>query len=152
MTVAQYLHASGYRTGFIGDWELGAQGSPGAPGNTGFDESFGFLTPLEAHNYYPPTLYRRDRNGDERLAIVMENQGKEGKYADDFFTEAAMNFVKSEHPQDANHHRPFFLYLPYSVAHANTELGRITGNGMQAPNDVFTSTNPGRNLEKTAPQ
>jgi arylsulfatase A-like enzyme len=136
LTIAQYLHMAGYRTGFIGEWELGAQGSPGLPGYHGFDESFGFLTPLEAHNYYPATLYRRDRTGDERLVTVMENQGRQGKYADDFFTEAAMNFVKSEHPQQWNHQKQFFLYLPYSVAHANTELGQITGNGMQVPNDT----------------
>ena len=39
------------------------------------------------------------------------------------------NFVR------VNKYHPFFLYLAYTIPHANNELGRKTGNGMEVPTD-----------------
>jgi arylsulfatase A-like enzyme len=134
--VSQYLHLAGYRTAFIGEWEVGVEGSSAMPTPRGFDESFGFVTPLEAEEYFPTSLYRHDRQGNDRRVIVSENEGAHGEYADDFFTVAALNIIRIDHPHALNKFRPIFLYLPYSSIHANTGLGQITGNGMQVPDDA----------------
>jgi len=41
----------------------------------------------------------------------------------------ASNFVRG------SQHASFFLYLPYTIPHANNELGKKTGNGMEVPNN-----------------
>ncbi len=146
-TMAQLLQLSGYRTGFIGEWELGDRNSPGAPGSKGFEQCFGYLTPLAAHDRFPATLYRNE-NGSERQVLVLENQGRQGKYADDFFSEAALNFLQINVPEAFNHYRPFFLYLPYTIAHANNELAQLVGNGMQVPNDAPYSNEAWPQAEK----
>jgi arylsulfatase A-like enzyme len=66
-----------------------------------------------------------------------ENQGgSKGVYVNDLFTSAALNFVKLNKPEPLNKYRPFFLYLAYTIPHANNEEGRRTGNGMQVPSDA----------------
>jgi len=45
VTVAQVLKQSGYHTGLIGEWNLGGDGTTGAPWNQGFDEFAGYSTP-----------------------------------------------------------------------------------------------------------
>jgi arylsulfatase A-like enzyme len=35
-----------------------------------------------------------------------------------------------------NHYRPFFLYLAYTIPHANNEEAKRSGNGMQVPDDA----------------
>jgi len=49
------------------------------------------------------------------------------EYAHDLFTEEALAFVERER---AN---PFFLYLAYTIPHANNERGRALGDGMEVP-------------------
>jgi len=34
---------------------------------------------------------------------------------------------------DANHTKPFFLYLPFTLPHANNEAAKGTGNGQEVP-------------------
>ncbi len=43
------------------------------------------------------------------------------------FTDRALKFL------DRKHDKPFFLYLPYTIPHTNSELGRATGDGMEVP-------------------
>jgi arylsulfatase A-like enzyme len=50
-----------------------------------------------------------------------------GTYSHDLFTERALDFLGRHHQQ------PFFLYLPYTVPHANNERGAATGDGMEVP-------------------
>jgi arylsulfatase A-like enzyme len=136
VTVAEILKGAGYRTCAIGKWGLGNEGSPGVPGKKGFDEWFGYLDQVHAHNYYPDYLYRSDSKGNERRVLIDENQnGQKGRYSDDYFTEAALNFIRISHPDEFNHYRPFFLYLAYTIPHANNELAKQTGNGMEVPSD-----------------
>jgi arylsulfatase A-like enzyme len=78
-----------------------------------------------------------------------ENQsGKKGLYLHDVFTTAALNFVKINKPDQFNSHRPFFLYLAYTIPHANNEEGRRSGNGMEVPTDVPYSEQPWPQPEK----
>jgi arylsulfatase A-like enzyme len=61
---------------------------------------------------------------------------KKTEYAHDLFTERALQFL------DRKDDRPFFLKLAYTIPHANNELGRATGNGMEVPStDPYTNEN-----------
>src|SRR5438105_2155508 len=60
----------------------------------------------------------------------------------DMFTKAALNFVSINKPDQFNRYRPFFLYLAYTIPHANNEEFKRTGNGMQVPNDIPYSDAP----------
>jgi arylsulfatase A-like enzyme len=130
VTVAKALKSAGYRTGVIGKWGLGEPGSTGIPNRQGFDYWFGYLNQTHAHNYYPDYLWRQE----ERVTIP------KGTYSHDLFTREAMDFIRRERNQS------FFLYLAYTIPHANNELNRETGNGMEVPSDAPYSN------EKWTPQ
>jgi arylsulfatase A len=102
-TIAEVLHAVGYRTAVIGKWGLGRPGSTGAPERQGFDYSFGYLDHNHAHRQYTDHLWR---NG-KRVETDPERD-----YANDLFTREAIGFIEGGDP------RPFFLYLNYTVPHA----------------------------------
>lgn len=126
VTVAETLKQLGYATGIIGKWGLGNEGTTGIPNKQGFDEWFGYLDQVHAHNYYPDHLWRNER----QWPLGANAAGQKGEYSHDFFTRAALNFLKM------NQKRPFFLYLAYTIPHANNELGSKTGNGMETPGDA----------------
>ena len=122
-TVAELLQSAGYKTAAIGAWGLGRDSSSGQPNLRGFDEWLGYLEARHAHDYYPVFLWRNRQRYD-----LPENAGgQQGRYAPDFFIEATLNFIRS-HAKF-----PFFIYLATTLPRANTELGRLTGNGMQVP-------------------
>lgn len=123
ITVTELLKKAGYRTGLFGKWSLGQLGSTGYPTRKGFDEWFGFFSQTHAHNYYPEHLLE-----GETAYLCRGNFGtKKTDYAPDLFTARALAFL------DKQDNRPFFLKLAYTVPHANNELGRDTGNGMEVP-------------------
>ncbi len=126
VTVAELLQREGYRTAAIGKWGLGLENTTGEPNRKGFDEWYGYLDQTHAHNYYPDYLWR---NADRR-AVIGNINGKKETYAPDLFTKAANNFAR------VNQDRPFFLYLAYTTPHANNELKKATGNGMEVPSDA----------------
>ena len=150
VTMAEVLKKAGYETGLIGKWGLGNEGSTGMPREKGFDEFIGYLDHVHAHDYYPERLYRWDsRTGYNDWEIFPENQaGQKGLYMPDLFAKASVNYVSINKPDDVNHHRPFFLYLAYTLPHANNEQGKATGNGMQVPSDAPYSDQPWPQTEK----
>jgi arylsulfatase A-like enzyme len=119
LTVAEVLKGAGYRTGAIGKWGLGEPGTSGVPNRQGFDYWFGYLNQRHAHDYYPDRLWRNEE------WVEVPNG-----YSHDLFTAEAVEFVRREREA------PFFLYLAYSIPHANNELTRETGNGMEVPDDA----------------
>jgi arylsulfatase A-like enzyme len=129
-TVAEVLQAAGYRTGLIGKWGLGHEGSTGVPTRKGFDSFFGYLDQGHAHNYYPEFLLRNEER--VRLKNVVPNAGAAGQgvasvkaeYSHDLFAAEALQFI------DQNKDRPFFLYLAWTIPHANNEAGK---DGMEVP-------------------
>ncbi len=137
VTIAQVLRTGGYTSGLIGKWGLGNENSTGTPKLKGFDDFVGYLDQGHAHDYYTPYLFRYDgRMGyEERVEFPDNENGGKGQYTHDIFTRAALNFVKINKPDQFNKWRPFFLYLAYTIPHANNEAGRATGNGMQVPSD-----------------
>jgi arylsulfatase A-like enzyme len=124
------------------------------PQKKGFDEVLGYLDQVHAHDYYTDHLWRYDpptsaKPGYDGQMVFPENQGgKKGRYMDDLFTSAALNFLRINKPDQFNNYRPFFLYLAYTIPHANNEEGQRTGNGMQVPSDAPYSDQPWPATEK----
>jgi len=152
ITVAQVLKRSGYHTGLIGEWDLGGDGTSGAPWNKGFDEFAGYFDSADAENYYadyiwryapgsilnPTNNQREDFIGREML--YPNTGGNKGQYIPDLLTKAALNFVKNNQPDKFNRYRPFFLLLNYPLLRA--------GNGMSVPTDAPYSGEPWPQAEK----
>jgi arylsulfatase A-like enzyme len=139
VTVAEVLKAAGYATGLFGKWGLGEAGSTGYPTRKGFDEFFGYVNQVHAHNYYPTFLW----NGDEQFPLAGNVEGpKQGiaveraQYAPDVITQRALNFI------ERHKERPFFLYYASILPHANNERGSAEKNGMEVPSDAPYSDQP----------
>ncbi len=133
VTVAEVLKGAGYKTGIFGKWGLGLEGTPGTPDRKGFEEWLGYLSQTHAHNYYPTDLWRFsavDSMPLHKLPLDRNLYGNKGTYAHDLFTIGASNYVR------VTQYFPFFLYLAYTIPHANNELGNKTGNGMEVPTDA----------------
>jgi arylsulfatase A-like enzyme len=130
VTVAEVLKNAGYATGLIGKWGLGEPGTTGIPNRKGFDYFFGYLNQRHAHNYYPSHLWRNE----ERVPLpnIVPNEDAQGGgvasvrkiYSHDLFTQEALEFVGRHKSQ------PFFLYLAYTIPHANNEARE---KGMEVP-------------------
>ncbi len=135
VTVPKVLKQAGYRTALIGKWGLGDVGpaETGLPRKQGFDEFFGYLSQIHAHNHFPEFLWRNE----ERVSLpnvvtpVGDNGGGytvDGKvFADDLFADEAIQFVK------ANRSNPFFLYWCMVIPHANNERTKELKNGAHVP-------------------
>lgn len=130
ITIAKLLKSAGYTCGMFGKWGLGHEGSTGLPTDQGFDEFVGYLDQHHAHNYFPMFLVA----GDSRLPLpnVVPDVGEFGqgvaterrKYSHDVIFDAALEFL------DKHHDEPFFLYLPFTLPHANNEA---RDKGMEIP-------------------
>jgi arylsulfatase A-like enzyme len=107
VTLPMVLKAAGYRTAVIGKWGLGRPGTSGQPDRKGFEYSFGFLDHRHAHRQYTDHLFRDGQPVDA---------GPETDYVNDLFTREARAFIEGA---DA---RPFFLYLNYTVPHAELRV------------------------------
>jgi arylsulfatase A-like enzyme len=154
LTVAELLKKEGYHTALIGKWGLGNPSTSGVPQKKGFDEFVGYLDQTHAHDYYTDYLWRYDPPTDAkpgfdgRMEFPENRNGNRGQYMDDLFASATLNFVRIHKPEQLNHYRPFFLYLSYTIPHANNEEGQRTGNGMQVPSDAPYSDQPWPQTEK----
>jgi arylsulfatase A-like enzyme len=136
--VPTLLKSAGYSTALFGKWGLGGPGTGSVPNMRGFDQFFGYLDQLHAHNYYPGHLWE---NQDEFfLTSNWFDQRKD--YAPDLFTKRALEYLR--HPPGA----PFFMYLCYTIPHADNELGTLTGNGMEVPDNRFYSDRDWPDVEK----
>lgn len=98
----------GYVTGAFGKWGMGYPGSEGSPEKRGFDEWYGYNSQRLAHNYYPEFLW----HNDEKVYLEGNANGGTGQYSFDLIHEKAMAFL------EANKDTSFFLYLPYTIPHA----------------------------------
>jgi arylsulfatase A-like enzyme len=149
-TMAELLKKAGYHTGLLGKWGLGNEHTTGMPNQKGFDEFAGYLDHVHAHDYYTDHLWRTDdRLRYNDWEVFQENQsGRHDLYMPDLFTKAALNFININKPDQFNHYRPFFLYLAYTIPHANNEEAKRSGNGMQVPSDEPYSDQPWPQVEK----
>ena len=130
VTVAEVLKKAGYATGLIGKWGLGEPDTTGVPNRQGFDYLFGYLNQGHAHNYYPDYLW----NDEQKVPLEGNAIGDVAgvaidcrQYSHDLWSQQAEAFL------DQNKDRPFFLYLAFTIPHANNEAGNSEGNGMEIP-------------------
>lgn len=118
-TIADVFGSSGYATGLIGKWHLGALDARYHPNARGFEEFVGFRGGWS--DYYQ---WRLDYNGTFRPT--------NGRYLTDVFTDEAVLFMRR------HQHEPFFLHVAYNAPHTPlqapeedvkpfAETGRFTG-------------------------
>lgn len=138
VTIPKVLRSAGYYNGTIGKWGMGLLDSPGAPLKQGLDSFYGYVDQKHAHNAYPEYLIRDTQV--EKLRNVVPNAGPRGDgiasvrldYTQTLFTEEALKFISTKRE------KPFFLYLAYTLPHANNEVPRdqrASGLGMEVPSD-----------------
>ncbi len=145
VTVAEVLKQAGYVTGIVGKWGLGEPETTGVPNQQGFDTWFGYLNQRNAHNYYPYYLWRNQTPialthnlpGDEvadplglfthEVVKLQSQHDSREQYSHNLMTREALGFVRRHHA------KPFFLYLAYTLPHANNERGRVEKDGMETP-------------------
>jgi arylsulfatase A-like enzyme len=137
ITVTRLLKSAGYRVGVIGKWGLGDKGTSGEPLKKGADYFCGYLDQVHAHNYYPEWIwenYRKIRLNNHVIPAAVKYAESKGGFADvrndythDIFTNKALEFIEN------NKDREFFLYLPYTIPHANSESILFDQHGMEVP-------------------
>ncbi|MHC4230515.1 MAG: sulfatase-like hydrolase/transferase, partial [Planctomycetota bacterium] len=112
---------------------------PDDPHNNGFDHFFGYLSMWHAHNYYPDFLWKdgekvllrnvvrhpeKHYKKDQEQLVGLASQKVD--YSHDLFSEAALEFIEEQNG-------PFFLFIPYTIPHANNEAGQFGDHGMEVP-------------------
>ena len=127
-TIASMLKQAGYARGVIGKWGMSMPDLPGPPSRQGFDYFYGYMTHVDAHNYYPEHLWENDREVPLAGNVVSHGVATQrGTYAPDAITAKALEFI------DRHQREPFFLYLPFTSPHANNEA---KNEGMEVPSDA----------------
>ena len=108
ITFPMQLQKAGYTTAAFGKWGLGFITTTGDPAKKGFDFFYGYNCQTLAHNYYPGYIWsnhdRIDLSGNLKYDSV---------YSADLIHEKAMQFLSAKHT------KPFFLFLPYTLPHAD---------------------------------
>ena len=107
ITVARLARRAGYRTACIGKWGLGSRNSTGDPNKAGFDHFFGYYDQRDAHFFYIDWLWR---NGDP--IELKDNPKLHDRYSHDLLFEESVKWIES------NRNHPFFLYLTFTIPHA----------------------------------
>ena len=125
-TVAQVLHDSGYKTGMIGKWGLGAPLTNSIPNKKGFDFFYGYNCQRQAHTYYPTHLWKNETRDLLDNYIVTKQEGlgdldpynnesyskyNQNDYAPTLMHDEALNFISR------NKNSPFFLYYASPIPH-----------------------------------
>lgn len=108
-TIADLMKQKGYATGLIGKWGLGYPGSESTPDLMGFDYFYGYNCQRQAHEYYPPHLWRNNEK-------VMLN-GK--SYSHDLMADEMLDFVKQHQAE------PFFLYVAFTIPHSKLQVPEL---------------------------
>lgn len=99
VTVADRFSASGYATGVVGKWHVGAGGEY-HPLKRGFDEFAGFNESWDVKTYFK---YQLDIQGEYRSF--------DGPYLTDELTRRAVDFIRRHRDE------PFFLHLAHYAPH-----------------------------------
>jgi arylsulfatase A len=107
-TIAQILKPLGYATACYGKWHLGHH-PKFLPTRHGFDEYFGLPYSNDMWPYHPTNKSFPDLPLVEGERIVEYNPDQ--TQLTTWYTEHAVRFIEK------NKNRPFFLYVPHSMAH-----------------------------------
>ncbi|HUQ68797.1 MAG TPA: arylsulfatase [Planctomycetaceae bacterium] len=142
VTVAQLLKKSGYATAIVGKWGLGMPDDQSSPLDFGFDHHYGYLCQGMAHTFYPPYLWR-DNKQEPLAGNPPYTYGQKGPieptgrtYSADLMTEDALSWVRGHRDQ------PFFLYFASTIPHLSLQvpedsLAEYRGKWPETP---FTNT------------
>lgn len=141
ITLAEVLKPAGYTTAAIGKWGLGSVESTGFPTRQGFDFFLGYADHIRAHNAYIDYVWKNeDKLYLGNVIEVIDFSYAKGigsvtrdkiVHTQDVFTEEALTFISN------NQEGPFFLYLAYTLPHANNEGPRMNAIGMETPEDLY---------------
>ena len=134
LTVGELLQEAGYVTGGVGKWAM-FDGTEGHPNDHGFDFWMGYLNQSNAHNFYPPYLWRNREKvplegnlaGPAHEPYRARVANGRQTYSHDVMTEEALGFIKE------NASNPFLLHVHWTIPHANNEGGRVWQDGMEVP-------------------
>lgn len=108
VTMAHVLKQGGYDTALFGKYSIGSQMGVTDPLAMGFDTWFGMYSILEGHRQYPTILWKDGK----KLRIEQNEGGKKEVYAQERFTEEAIDYISQDHEN------PFFVALCFSSPHA----------------------------------
>ncbi|UCH14007.1 MAG: arylsulfatase [Bacteroidales bacterium] len=136
-TVAEVLTKSGYVTALFGKWGLGELGTPGHPNDKGFSEFIGYLDQTRAHNAYTDWMWHNKDTLrlDNKVELIPVGGSKgvgsvaleKNTHTQDVFTDKALKFIEK------NKDTSFFMYLSYTLPHANNEAWYWNMIGMEVP-------------------
>jgi len=108
-TLAHMMSGVGYKTALFGKYGIGTTFGKTDPMTMGFQTWYGLLHNVTAHRQFPIMMFR-----DNDMQFIGPNKGgAEGAYAQELFTDAAVNYIQ-EHDDD----NPFFMLLSYTSPHA----------------------------------
>lgn len=107
-TFAMDLQQNGYITGAFGKWGLGMVGTSGDPNRKGFDTFYGYNCQRQSHRYYPTHLWHNDK----RIILTGNDLSNKVHYAPIIIQEQTLKFI------DDNKNKPFFLFVPTVLPHA----------------------------------
>lgn len=108
VTFAHVLKHAGYDTALFGKYSIGSQMGVTDPLAMGFDTWYGMYSILEGHRQYPTILWR----DGVKIRIPENEAGKQQVYAQQRFTEEAIDYINGPHDQ------PFLVTLMFSSPHA----------------------------------
>src|SRR5262245_27576185 len=142
VTMAQLLKSAGYATAIVGKWGLGMPEEHSSPLDFGFDHHYGYLCQGMAHTFYPPYLWRDDKQeplpGNPPYAYGKTDPiSSSGKiYSADLMIDDALSWVR------AHREGPFFLYFASTIPHLSLQvpedsLAEYRGKWPETP---FTNT------------
>jgi arylsulfatase A len=142
ITVAQLLKKAGYATGIVGKWGLGMPDEQSSPLAFGFDHHYGYLCQGMAHTYFPPYLWRDDRQeplvgNPPYFYGQKEPIAPSGKiYAHDLMAAEALAWVRAQKD------KPFFLYVAFTIPHLSLQVpaDSLAEYRGQWPETRFTNT------------
>ncbi|QEH43424.1 arylsulfatase [Chitinophaga sp. XS-30] len=108
---ALMLQRAGYATGAFGKWGLGMVGTSGAPDKKGFDTFFGYNCQRQSHRYYPTHLW----DNNDKVVLEGNDLNEKKVYAPALIQERTLAFIET------NKDRPFFLFIPSVLPHAELQ-------------------------------
>lgn len=123
--MSKMLQESGYRTGLVGKWHLGAN-EPFHPNKRGFDDFYGFLG--GGHEYHPEIYKQKYEDAEKRGEKIifdylkpLEHNGKnvdnDTEYLTDVLSGEGVHFIEESSKMD----KPFFLFMSYNAPHTPLE-------------------------------
>ncbi len=127
MLLSKKMKESGYATGMIGKWGLGAPHTDAIPTKMGFDFFFGYNCQRQAHTYYPVHLYHNETrfhlNNDTIAPTTKLPEGADpnnpesyknytlNEYTPDIMFDRMINFISEKKKE------PFFFYWATPIPH-----------------------------------